>query len=107
MLYKNPDIQYRNKLFQKITHEVRPNINSIEDTKLMSYYVDALRNELVVREKTRSKKVVSLYLLEGSYDAQFDRYSKIHSAFALPSIDTYRLTFTSEELKFIVMSIKS
>jgi hypothetical protein len=107
MIYSNPDIQYRNKLFQKITSEIRPNINKIEDTKSMRHYVDALRNELITREQTCSKKVISIYILEGSYDAQFDRYAKVHSAFALPHIDTYRITFTSEELGFNIMCIKS
>lgn len=107
MVYTNSDIQYRNRLFQKITHEIRPNLNTIESTKPMRQYIDVLRNELAVREKVRAKKVVSIYILEGSYDAQFDRYAKVHDAFALPCIDTYRVTFTSEELGFNVMCIKS
>ncbi|MDP1608866.1 MAG: hypothetical protein Q8L98_06095 [Chlamydiales bacterium] len=107
MLYSNPDIQYRNRLFQEISNEIRPNINNIESTQSMRSYVDALRDELAIREKTQYKKVVSLYILEGSYDAQFDRYSKVHKAFALPGIDTYRLTFMASELGCKVMFVKS
>ena len=70
----------------------------------MRPYIDVLREELALREKTHYKKVISLYILEGSYDAQFDRYSKVHKAFALPGIDTYRLTFIASELGFKIMS---
>jgi len=106
-LYSNPDIQYRNHLFQDICKEIRPDVNKIENTRCMRPYIDALRNELSVREETRYKKVVSLYILEGSYDAQFDRYSKVHKAFALPGIDTYRLTFMASELGCKVMYVTS
>lgn len=107
MVYTNPDIQYRNRLFKKISHEIRPPVNNIENTESMRHYIDVLRDELLAREHARTQKVISLYILEGSYDAQFDRYAKVHDAFALPGIDTYRVTFTSEELGFNVMCIKS
>ena len=106
-VYTNTDIKQRNKLFQAINKEIRPDIHSIDSTKSMRHYIDKLKTELVEREKTYAKKVISLYILEGSYDAQFDRYAKVHAAFALPGIDTYRITFSSEELGFNVMCIKS
>lgn len=106
-IYTNSDIKYRNELFQKIAKEIRPNINTIEDTKPMLRYVDALKDEIMSCERTLSKKVISMYILEGSYDAQFDRYSKVHTTFAIPGIDTYRVSFVSEELKFNIMSIHS
>ncbi len=106
-VYVNTDVKQRNKLFQTINQEIRPNIHSIGCTQSMRHYIDKLQAELIEREKTCAKKVISLYILEGSYDAQFDRYAKVHKAFALPSIDTYRITFTSEELGFNVMCIKS
>lgn len=106
-VYTNTDIKKRNMLFQTINQEIRPDINSIDCTKSMGHYIDKLKAELIEREKTCAKKVISLYILEGSYDAQFDRYAKVHAAFALPNIDTYRITFTSEELGFNIMCIKS
>ncbi|WP_133130246.1 hypothetical protein [Legionella yabuuchiae] len=106
-VYTNSDIQQRNKLFQTIKQEVRPDIHNISCTKFMRHYIDKLKVELIERERSCAKKVISLYILEGSYDAQFDRYAKVHAAFALPDIDTYRITFTSEELGFNVMCIKS
>ncbi|MBA4259967.1 MAG: hypothetical protein C0446_12445 [Chitinophaga sp.] len=106
-VYTNPDIKQRNKLFQAISQEIRPNLHSTDCAKSMRHYIDKLKAELVEREKTGIKKTISLYILEGSYDAQFDRYAKVHEAFALPHIDTYRITFTSEELGFNVLYIKS
>lgn len=106
-VYTRTHIKQRNKLFQTIRNEIRPDIHSIECTKSMRPYIDKLKAELIEREKTSEKKVISLYILEGSYDAQFDRYAKVHAAFAIPNIDTYRITFTSEELGFNVMCIKS
>lgn len=106
-VYKNKNIPYRNELFQRISKEIRPNINNVEATKPMLSYVDALSNEINNREITRSKKVISMYILEGSYDAQFDRYSKVHKTFAIPGIDTYRVSFVSEELNINSISIKS
>lgn len=107
MVYTNPDIQYRNKLFQQITQEIRPNLNKVESAKKMRHYVDALRDTLNQRNHCRNHKVISMYILEGSYDAQFDRYAKVHEAFALPSIDTYRVTFVSGMLELHAMCIKS
>lgn len=106
-VYTSTDIQQRNKLFRTINQEIRPDIHNIDCTKSMRHYIDKLKAELIEREKACARKVISLYILEGSYDAQFDRYAKVHAAFALPDIDTYRITFTSEELGFNVMCIKS
>ena len=106
-VYTSTDIKQRNKLFQTISQEVRQDIHSTVCTKSMHHYIDKLKAELIEREKTGIKKTISLYILEGSYDAQFDRYAKVHEAFALPHIDTYRITFTSEELGFNVLCIKS
>ncbi len=106
-VYTHPDVKHRNELLQKIYKEIRTNVNSIEDTKQMVHYVKAIEEEIKNQEETKSKKVISMYILEGSYDGQFDRYSKVHQTFAVPGIDTYRVSFVSERLQFNVMSIKS
>ncbi len=106
-IYTNSDVTYRNRLFRQITAEIRPDLTDIKQARQKRHYVDVLHRELQVRLSSRTKKVVSLYILEGSYDAQFDRYAKIHNAFALPGIDTYRITFSSQELAFNTMCIKS
>lgn len=106
-VYTHPDVKYRNELLQKIYKEIRKDVNSIEDTRQMAHYVTAIEEEIKKQEETKSKKVVSMYILEGSYDGQFDRYSKVYQTFAVPAIDAYRVSFVSEILRFGVMNIKS
>lgn len=103
-VYSNPDIKGRNQRRAKIFDEVRVPFSEIRlDGK--TPYLDALKNEIADRHIQRDKKAIALYILEGSYDAQFDRFQRLFKAVGINGIETYRLTFNPENANMQLMSV--
>lgn len=106
-IYSNDNIKKRQDLLKNVFQEICIPISDIKNNPIITKYHSAIQNYVINREKEKNKKVISLYILEGSYDAQFDRYSRVHQAASINDIHTYRITFSSDRNIINFMSVKS